>query len=449
MQNLQPHEYANIFPMMNANDMRSLLEDMKANGYDKSAPIVLYEGKILDGRNRYAAANQLGIEPAFVEFEGGDPVLFAVRYNLNRRHLTDGQRAAVAAKLANLTRGDFHGNQHVVSANLQIPEFAELSVPTKPKISQADAADMLNVSERSVATVKAVEKAAPELVDKILAGEITPHAAYQQVKVSREEAAKMAGVSAKDMAKIDHIEKVAPELLPKLESGEMTLDKATKEVKAIERQEYRNELATIGMSVPTSEKWQVYHADLDSWNAPRQYDFIITDPPYPKEFLPLYEVLAMRANDWLKPNGLLIAMAGQSYLDEIHAMMSRHLEYYWTACYLTPGQPTPLRQVNVNTTWKPLLVYQRKGDKYGGKIFGDVFKSDGNDKENHKWGQSISGMYDIISKVCLQGQYILDPFCGAGSTGIAALKHNCFFDGIEIDEANVNISKGRLGDATN
>jgi hypothetical protein len=155
-------------------------------------------------------------------------------------------------------------------------------------------------------------------------------------------------------------------------------------------------------------------------------------------------VLAERAAQWLKPGGLLIAMSGQSYLDEIYGMMSKHLKYYWTSAYLTPGQPTPLRQVNINSTWKPLLVYGL-GD-YKGKIMGDVFVSAGNDKDHHKWGQSVSGMYDIISKVCLPGQYILDPFCGAGTTGIAALKHGCLFDGLELLEENVNISKGRLSE---
>ena len=176
----------------------------------------------------------------------------------------------------------------------------------------------------------------------------------------------------------------------------------------------------------------------------RQFNFIITDPPYPKEYLHLYGELARRANGWLFDGGLLIAMCGQSYLNQIYSMMSEHLTYYWTAAYLTPGQPTPLRQVNVNSTWKPLLIFSK--GKYTGKIFGDVFVSDGNDKSLHKWGQSESGMYDIISKIVLEGQSILDPFCGAGTTLVAGLKHNCFVTGIELEEANVNISKGRLAE---
>ena len=122
------------------------------------------------------------------------------------------------------------------------------------------------------------------------------------------------------------------------------------------------------------------------------------------------------------------------------------MDYYWTACYLTPGQPTPLRQVNVNTTWKPLLMFTKKGDKYTGKIFGDVCKSDKNEKSDHDWQQSLSGMTDILNKFALPGQVIIDPFVGSGTTGIASLKKGCLFYGCDIDEQNVKITISKLSE---
>lgn len=88
-------------------------------------------------------------------------------------NLNESQRAVIAARLANMKHGDFHGNQYqqVVSANLQIP-----------KISQEDAAELLNVSPRLIATVKAVEREAPELVEKIGRGEMTAHEANGYAK---------------------------------------------------------------------------------------------------------------------------------------------------------------------------------------------------------------------------------------------------------------------------
>lgn len=378
------HEYANLFPMMTQEERAALVDDMKRNGYDKTAPIIIYQGKILDGRNRYSAAREIGIIPPSVEYEGNDPLGFVIRHNLTRRHLNETQRAGVAAKIANIERGEFIGNQSV-SANLQIP-----------KVSIQKAAEMLNISPRSVATYKAVAAAAPELVEKMDAGIMTAHEAH-------------------------------------------------KEVKAQQRQAIRAELAEAGASVPQSDKWNIYLGDIRTWQAPRQYDFIITDPPYPREFLPLWEVLAERAREWLKPGGLLIAMSGQSYLDEIYAMMSKHLNYWWTAAYLTSGgQSSQVFPRKAIPYWKPLLIYCN--GEYSGKWFGDVAKSpvNNNEKDLHDWGQSVGGMEDIIRRFADSGQKILDPFCGSGTTGIAALNLGYYFDGLEIDEEKANIARGRL-----
>lgn len=243
--------------------------------------------------------------------------------------------------------------------------------------------------------------------------------------------------------------KQAKKLVESIDIGEKTIWTAFKELQDNEAEQElktkRIEMAKAGEVIPQSDRWYAEVADINTYKTKQKFDFIITDPPYPKEFLPLYEILAKRAKEWLKPEGLLIAMCGQSYLDQIYEMLSAHLKYYWTAAYMTPGQPTPLRQRQVNSTWKPILIYS-PSDKYKGKIFGDVYTSEKPEKDNHEWGQSISGMSSIISQICLAGQSIFDPFLGSGSTGVAALQHGCLFYGIDIDEQSVNISKKRLAE---
>jgi 16S rRNA G966 N2-methylase RsmD len=264
----------------------------------------------------------------------------------------------------------------------------------------------------------------------------------------RDRAAKVLGMGHDTLSKAKQVVEAAKKEPDKYQSLQEEMDKsgnvnkAYKKLRQTRINDQREAIKEAADLVKPNDRWHIEVADIATWQAPRQYDFIITDPPYPRQYLPLYETLAIRAVEWLKPGGLLIAMCGQSYLNQIYKIFDEHLTYYWTAAYLTPGQPTPLRQVNVNTTWKPLLIYIN--DNYSGKIFGDVFKSDANDKSYHEWGQSESGMKDIISKLCLPGQYILDPFCGAGTTGIASLEHECLFDGIDISEDNVKISIGRL-----
>ncbi|MCZ2102293.1 MAG: site-specific DNA-methyltransferase [Chitinophagales bacterium] len=174
-------------------------------------------------------------------------------------------------------------------------------------------------------------------------------------------------------------------------------------------------------------------------------DIIVTDPPYPRQYLDLYHDLAVFAERVLKPGGSLFAMAGQSYLPEIlQLMQAQGLKYNWTLCYLTPGGQSPqLWQRKVNSFWKPVLWYI-KGDPK--KWLGDVVKSDvnDNDKNFHFWGQSISGMNDLIQRVSDPGDVILDPFLGGGTTGAACLYNLRNFVGIEIEQDSFETAKERL-----
>lgn len=87
---MQFHEIANIFPMMTGDDYKALREDIKTNGLIE--PIILYEGKILDGRNRYTACLDAGIEAEYEDYEGDDPQGYVYSKNFHRRHLSKEQR---------------------------------------------------------------------------------------------------------------------------------------------------------------------------------------------------------------------------------------------------------------------------------------------------------------------------------------------------------------------
>ena len=126
---LEFHALATLFPLLNGEDFDELVVDIEAHGLCE--PIVMFEGKILDGRNRYRACIEAGAEPTFTVYQGNDPVAYVISLNLRRRHLDESQRAMVAAKLATLKLGD---NQH--SEGLPIGRSSEL----------------LNVGERTVAS---------------------------------------------------------------------------------------------------------------------------------------------------------------------------------------------------------------------------------------------------------------------------------------------------------
>jgi phage N-6-adenine-methyltransferase len=155
------HEYANLFPMLQGEALNALRDDIRQHGVRE--PIVFLDDAILDGRNRYMCARDLGLEYPRVQFAGADPLAFVISHNLHRRHLTESQRASIAARVANMPRG--HRSDLEPSANLQEvrqPSLSELAAVRAPMTSTADAAKLLNVSERSVATARKVQERAPQ-----------------------------------------------------------------------------------------------------------------------------------------------------------------------------------------------------------------------------------------------------------------------------------------------
>jgi ParB-like chromosome segregation protein Spo0J len=107
------HPAADIFPMLHDADLLALGEDIKKNGLRE--PITLYDGMILDGRNRYAACKLAGIEPGFrlgaahqespnlARLVISDPYAYVISANIHRRHLTTEQKRDLIAKLLKAT----------------------------------------------------------------------------------------------------------------------------------------------------------------------------------------------------------------------------------------------------------------------------------------------------------------------------------------------------------
>jgi len=104
MTTLEFHPLANVFPLLEGEEFDALVADIQASGLCE--PVWLYEGQILDGRNRYRACQVLGIECATRDYLGNDPLAFVLSMNLQRRHLDESQRAMIAARLATMRQGE-------------------------------------------------------------------------------------------------------------------------------------------------------------------------------------------------------------------------------------------------------------------------------------------------------------------------------------------------------
>jgi len=176
-------------------------------------------------------------------------------------------------------------------------------------------------------------------------------------------------------------------------------------------------------------------------------DCIITDPPYPYEFIECWTKLSKFARKKLKPNGFCIAYSGQFNLPEVIKRMGEHLDYYWTFAVYHEGTTQIVNAVNLMCRWKPVLIYQN-GKKKIDNTFQDYFISEQREKDGHDWQQSKSGVSYLIEMFTKPGDLIVEPFTGSGTTIIAAINLKRNIIGAEIDESVYNIAKSNIHDQT-
>lgn len=194
--------------------------------------------------------------------------------------------------------------------------------------------------------------------------------------------------------------------------------------------------------------WRLIHGDIvDICKAmpAKSFDAIVTDPPYPGEYLPLFSSLAEQAVRLLVDGGVLVVMSGQTHLPEVYERLTQYenLQYRWTVAYLMPGK-TDVRVWGrtIWNRWKPVVVLT-KGQPRGDWTI-DVVTSPEADKQHHVWGQSLQGITGLIDAFVLPESRILDPFVGGGTTIDAAINmgHTCV--GIDNDPTAIKETLNRL-----
>lgn len=143
-------------------------------------------------------------------------------------------------------------------------------------------------------------------------------------------------------------------------------------------------------------------------------DAIITDPPYPGEFLECFSDLSKYASEHLKQDGFACVYTGQYHLPEVIKRLSEHLTYVWTFCLYHVGKKQLVNGVNVMCGWKPVLIFSRGKKKMRFSAY-DVLISEQMEKHSHEWQQSESGVMQLIEIFSKPGDLIVDPFSGAGT----------------------------------
>ena len=417
-------EYSSLVYSLSTSEYELLKNSISTKGLH--LPIIINQDNvILDGHNRLKICQELGIEPKFEVKKFLDPLQekeFVIEINLKRRHLNSFQIAELEYKMEEIY---------------------------KEKAKQRSLSNLKNVKENiSEASFDAIE--------------VNKDKNEETGKVS-EIIAKKTGLSPRTYERAKTIiENGSEEVKEKLRQGKTKISKEYENIqKDRKRQELLSQLNNIQPSTnPLNNNYKLVHGDFIEQSLKEipnnSIDLIFTDSPYGQEYLPLYQELGKLAIRVLKPGGSLVFYIGHIILDQVIRIVddfsltnnnSINLKYWWTLAVKHSGHHTKIHPRYIFAEWKPLLWYvkgERINDLAVSNTMGDYIESTPPSKIEHEWQQSPIEAEYIIKNLTIENQIVLDPMMGSGTTGIAALKLNRKFIGIEKDKQILEIAKSRI-----
>ena len=392
LQTYEDHQIASVFPLLTEDKLVELAEDIRQHGL--RSDITLYQEHILDGRNRYRACRISGVQPRFISYDGDDPLAFVLSANLHRRHLSESQRAGVAAKIAKMK------NHRPLKC-----------LNSSTSVSQKEAAKRLNVSRSSVQGYKSVERDAPELAKEIDRGGMTVNRAV----------------------------------------------KAIKKHKATDERARRLDTAPVGSAWDGEFKvGEISQADVTDDTfigrlSPDCVDLIVTDPPRSGDALRTYQSAAKIAATVLRPGHLMAIYVDKMILPKILSMIGEEgLEYVWIFCVFQPDGDQKVQQCHLVEKWRPVLLVMKPCTR-GGEIseietpwIPDAMQST-RDKKSQEWGQGMELVEHLVKAYSHPGELVLDPFVGGGSVPYVAQMLERKYIAFDIHLDRVRLAKERLG----
>jgi len=388
-------EFKKLIPPLTTEEFKQLEDNCLAEGIREK--ILTWNGFIIDGHNRFEISKRWNLEYETENkyFKDEEAVKeWMILNQFGRRNLSNYQRSVLALELEDVFSKKAKEKQKEAGGAVR-QKSDKAVIDTKKELSK-----VASVSHDTIAKVKKIqEKASEEVKEKLSTGEVSINAAYKEIK---------------------------------------------KEEKKEKKETERSRLEEIGKTKQIDVDLRLGDFEEVFKDIPDgSIDCIITDPPYPKEFIKVWSKLSRVAKRVLKPNGYCVAYSGQMYLPEVMNRMCENLDYYWTFAVYHEGQTQIVNGINLMCRWKPVLIFQN-GKKKIENTFQDYFISEQREKNGHDWQQSKSGVAYLIEMFTKKGDTILEPFAGSGTTMIAAREKGRNVIGAEIDEKTFNIAKALI-----
>ena len=369
--------YAKLLPPLSITEFAALKADIKANGV-RDAVVIDEEENILDGHNRYKIDKNAPTR-VIRGLSDAEKEAFVFRSNLTRRNLSvEQKRTALKAMQSTAKRLREEDKRR----------WTQKRVAEALGVAQQTVCDWLSTNTGTGNTTKPAPDARVKLspavkevvVERVAAGD------------SQEQVAADFGVCQKT---VSNVVTKADTLHTRDDDKARKTAHLKESLFEVRQGDFREVLEDVtGVSL------------------------ILTDPPYPKEFLPLWTDLGEWAASALADDGMLIAYSGQMFLPEVLSRLSEYLEYWWMGALVHKGTGnlTPLGHPvrKVKNQWKPLVMFYKRDGHGLEKTFGDLLDGKGCEKTHHNWQQPVAEAAELVKRFSKKNELVVDPFAGSG-----------------------------------
>jgi tRNA G10 N-methylase Trm11 len=404
-------EYEALLPKLTSSEFESLKRSIKEIGLQVPL-IVNQDGILLDGHHRYKAYQELGFvqrpETVLRIFSNpSEEKRFLIKLNRDRRHLTKFQRIELEYKLETIE--EELAKKRMSDAGREGANKRWIKKEWNNNSHQDG-----NTNNDGVVQ----SYTSPRETNRTLEVRVRPSSEGRVIDVS----ARNAYVSPMTYYKGREIIKNAPEeIKEKLRQDKLKIDKVFRQ---LQRQRLKDELIRSSIKESKIELSncgiKLLHGDFIEKSrtiADDSIDLIFTDPPYGKQWLPLYESLAETASRVLKKGGSLVTNLGHHLIPEvIEYTLKAGLNYQWILAVKLAGPFSRFHARGVTIKTKPLLWFI-KGDKYCPVDYiSDLIESAAPEKVVDNWEQSAIEADHVISRLTVENQIVFDPMMGSGTT---------------------------------
>lgn len=415
------HPAADYLPRMTEDEFSLLKQGIERDGLLN--PIVLCDGQVLDGRHRYRACTELGVQPTFVQFVGGNPYDYVREQNVNRRH--------------------FASQEQKYLVLLRLTEASETWAEERARIQREANAKRAEAAKGNDNAAKVSERNSEHTSCVRTVSRPSTNAGSAAVAAA-------AGVNRGAVQRGEYLAKNAPELAAKVMAGDIAASAALATVKIAKLKEetIRRERDATYFVKPVVEC-----CDAIEWLRRQEpCDLLLTDPPYMtdvddiRRFAAAWLPLALSK---VKDTGRAYVFIG-AYPEELHSYLSVAMPeqvLVWT--YRNTLGPAPAKRYKQN--WQAILYYQKP--EAGpldcpqlSELFSvqDVNAPDGRLGDRyHAWQKPMELAERLVRHAAKSGDTMLDPFCCTGTFLIAAAKYGLDASGCDSDSSHLQIAAER------